>query len=114
MKPAIAAGALGLAAAVAGCTDPYTSTPAQIPATRRADATALESAARRAARRPVNPDLATPGTRSMVEAVNDRDGSGDHRRLIVVTREATRYRVTLATAQRDGSRWKITRWEPQP
>jgi type IV secretory pathway VirB10-like protein len=77
-----------------------------------------------AARLQTDPQLAAPGARSTatVEAVANRHPSDARRELLVVTRERvsadgldeTRWRVTLATAERRSGGWALSRWEPQP
>jgi hypothetical protein len=68
---------------------------------------------------PTDRQLTAPGSRSRarVEAMSFRGT-----RAIVVTRETltadgrstTRWRVTLAGMRREGGRWVLRRWDPQP
>jgi hypothetical protein len=62
-------------------------------------------------------------SRATVEAVVAH-GSGGRRPALVITREGItggdlpdegyQYKVTLAAVERDGERWVISRWSPQP
>jgi hypothetical protein len=81
---------------------------------------ARRAAKRSAAQLPTDPQVTAPGARSTgtVQAIAHQTAT----RLIVVTRETlnadglreTRWRVTLAEVRRQGARWALARWEPQP
>jgi hypothetical protein len=84
---------------------------------------ARRDAQRTAAQATTDPQLTAPGAKSIaiLHAVVPRAG-GPNRRLLVVTHETltadgvrqTRFRVTLAEAQKLGDGWVLSRWEPQP
>jgi hypothetical protein len=71
-----------------------------------------------AARLPTDPQLDATQSEGSVKAIARTTRSD----LIVVTRETltgdglrqTRWRVTLARAERHGDGWLLSRWEPQP
>ncbi len=75
-----------------------------------------------AAQSGTDPQQAGATSRSSVVAI-DVQGRGSQRRAAVVTRERVQakglpdedaqYRVTLATVERRGGRWVISRWAPQ-
>lgn len=75
-----------------------------------------------ATRLPTDPQLDGTSSHGRVAAIVSRSASRHRRELLVVTREAVRadglverrWRVTLATVERRGSGWAISRWEPQP
>lgn len=76
-----------------------------------------------AAQLSTDPQLTAPGASgsSTIEAIVSR-GTGARRRLIIVTRERvqtdghtdSRWRITLAQAQRLPAGWALSKWEPQP
>ena len=75
-----------------------------------------------AARLPTDPQLAGVSSTGQVAAVVTRRAARTERDLLVVTRETVRgdglvdrrWRVTLASVERRGAGWAISRWDPQP
>lgn len=82
---------------------------------------ARAEAERVAAQATTDPDLADAKSISIVHAVT-ATGTGDRRRLIIVTHEtltgpdlrSARWRVTLAEATRTPRGWVLADWAPQP
>lgn len=84
---------------------------------------ARDAAQQVAAQADTDPQLTAPGARSIaiVHAVTAY-GRGRKRRLIIVTHETvtadpirdSRWRVTVAEAERREVGWAVSRWEPQP
>lgn len=85
---------------------------------------ARRSARESAARLATDSQLSAPGARGSgtAEVIATRSSDPRRRQLLVVTRETlradglheTRWRVTLATAERHRGGWALSRWEPQP